>query len=69
MAVDNQLLLATVLAVGLGYFALTRKTQTASSGEIRREIQQQNIDLQMDQVDDIFKEFKSASYSAYSPQE
>ena len=58
MAVDNQLLLATVLAVGLGYFALTRKPQSASSGEIRREIQQQNIDLQMDQVDDIFKEFK-----------
>jgi hypothetical protein len=58
MAVDNQLLLATVLAVGLGYFALTRKPQSASSGEIRREIQQQNIDLQMDQVDEIFKEFK-----------
>ena len=59
MAVDNQLLLATVLAVGLGYFALTRKPQqSADSGQIRKEIQQQNINLQMDQVDEIFKEFK-----------
>ena len=57
MAVDNQFLLATILAVGLGYFALTRKPEPHPAA-FRKELQAQNVLLQMDQVDDIFHEFK-----------
>jgi hypothetical protein len=57
MAVDNQFLIATILAVGLGYFALTRKPETHPAA-LRKELQVQNVLLQMDQADDIFHEFK-----------
>ena len=59
MAVDNQVLLATILVVGLGYYFLKMKPgQTQITENERREIQIQNINHQVDQVEGIFDEFK-----------
>ena len=59
MAVDNQVLLATILVVGLGYFFLKVKPgQQQLTVDDQKSLQRQNINSQIDQVDVILDEFK-----------
>lgn len=59
MAVDNQVLLATILVVGLGYYFLKMKPgQQQLTVDDQKSLQRQNINSQIDQVDVIMDEFK-----------